>query len=235
MKRVLIIIIFLCAINAQADIIYLKDGNAWKNVKLLKSEETGNTITIFTSMKKRIILRKSEVIGYQVEKFISTKESKLLLQGEFEPTENILELSAEKETTQETTVINKLNSPINAATIGLLQGGSLLGFDYEVRLNQDFGIQFGTGLFGFAAAFNYHIDKATDGGFISLGYKNIGFGYFSTLGPEYGYRWFFKENWGLNLQIGFGLFLSKNNEYKKDFPKAKNFDGILTYSLGIVF
>jgi hypothetical protein len=98
MLRILIIILatFVYNANVQADVVYLKNGTAWKNVKLLKSEETGVTITLFTSMKKRIILAKSEIEGYQIEKFVSTKESKLLLPGEFELTENIIKFSNKK-------------------------------------------------------------------------------------------------------------------------------------------
>jgi hypothetical protein len=129
----------------------------------------------------------------------------------------------------------KLESPQNAVTIGLLQGGSLIGFDYEFRVNDRFGVQVGTGIFGFAAGVNYHFTKATNGPFLSISYKNPGFGYMSTIGPEYGRRWFFNDNWGISLQVGYGHIVSKSDEFKKEFEKDKTMNGLLTYSLGIVF
>jgi len=133
---------------------------------------------------------------------------------------------------------SKLDYAKNATTIGILQGGSLIGFDHEIRLNPNFGLQFGAGLLGFAGAVNFHFQKTTNSNFLSLAYKNFGLGYVSFLGPEFGFRWFPNESWGVSFQLGFGFFLTRSDEFRQFWRDKFNDEkapGVLTYSLGIVF
>jgi hypothetical protein len=214
MLRILIIILatFVYNANVQADVVYLKNGTAWKNVKLLKSEETGVTITLFTSMKKRIILAKSEIEGYQIEKFVSTKESKLLLPGEFELTENIIKFSNNNEEASGETVkvSDAPNSEIdsnnkNILALGYQIGGyCLVGVDYEIRTGDYLGIHVGGGFAGFTTGIKVHTNPQKDSNFINFSFKDGGFGLIQAVAAEYGGRWVFNSNssFGLHYQIG---------------------------------
>ncbi len=91
-------------------------------------------------------------------------------------------------------------------TVGLLQGGSIIGADVERRLFDGIGIQLGTGVFGFNTGLNFHFDPDINSSYVTLMYVNQGFGDLfvqSMFGPAYVHRW---EN-GLSSQIGIG-FLS---------------------------
>jgi hypothetical protein len=78
-----------------------------------------------------------------------------------------------------------------------------------------------------------------DGPYLSLNYKDLGFGVLRLAGVEYGYRWYFKKNWGLAFQIGIGGVLNYSDKYKEDFIKSTGKENIpkamLTYGIGITF
>jgi hypothetical protein len=130
---------------------------------------------------------------------------------------------------------NKLNKPFNAVTFGLLQGGALVGIDYEVRFGEVFGLQAGMGFVGAAGAMNFHFHRGTNGLFLSFNYKNVGFGYVSTVGVELGLRAFVNEYWGFNFQLGYGFFVDRSLRYQQDFRELNRLPGLLTYSFGLVF
>lgn len=91
-------------------------------------------------------------------------------------------------------------------TVGLLQGGSAIGMDAELRLFEGVGIQLGTGLVGLSTGFNFHFDTDINSSYVSLMYVHQGFGGLfvqSLIGPAYVHRW---RN-GLSGQFGVG-FLS---------------------------
>ncbi len=91
-------------------------------------------------------------------------------------------------------------------TIGLLQGGSAIGVDAELRLFDGVGVQLGTGLVGFGTGFNFHFDSDINSSYVSLMYTHQGLGGWfvqSLIGPAYVHRW----NNGLSGQFGVG-FLS---------------------------
>ncbi len=91
-------------------------------------------------------------------------------------------------------------------TVGLLQGGSAIGADAEVRLFDGVGFQLGTGLVGLSTGFNFHFNTDINSSYVSLMYIHQGFGGWfvqSLIGPAYVHRW---KN-GLSGQFGVG-FLS---------------------------
>ena len=79
MKKFLLFIFLLIAI-ARSDDVLLKDGRVWRNVNVLEKEETFNTITIFTSKGKRILINKRDVVGIKWQKFDPRRKSLLVRQ-----------------------------------------------------------------------------------------------------------------------------------------------------------
>tara|TARA_Y100001972_G_scaffold129224_1_gene195397 strand:+ start:4296 stop:4784 length:489 start_codon:yes stop_codon:yes gene_type:complete len=91
-------------------------------------------------------------------------------------------------------------------TVGLLQGGSAIGVDAELRLFDGVGFQIGTGLVGVSTGVNFHFDTDINSSYVTLMYVHQGFGNLfvqSMIGPAYVHRW---KN-GLSGQFGVG-FLS---------------------------
>jgi hypothetical protein len=129
----------------------------------------------------------------------------------------------------------KMGQPNSTWSIGVLQGGSLVGVEREFRIEDAFGLQVGAGLVGFSLGANYHFRKTTNRSLLSAVYKNVGLGYFGTAGLEYGYRWAVRDNWGLGFQLGYGLFTHRSTRFDDDLPEARDMPGLLTYSMGIFF
>lgn len=75
LKYGFIIIILFVSLRVEADEVLLKNGKIWTNVNILESNETKSTITIFNSMKKKIVLNKNDVSAIKLSKFNSFKES----------------------------------------------------------------------------------------------------------------------------------------------------------------
>ena len=91
-------------------------------------------------------------------------------------------------------------------TVGILQGGSAVGVDTELRLFDGVGFQLGTGLLGMSTGINFHFDTDIKSPYVTLMYVHQGFGNWflqSMIGPAYVHRW---EN-GFSGQFGVG-FLS---------------------------
>ena len=89
-------------------------------------------------------------------------------------------------------------------TVGLLQGGSILGADVEFRLIDGIGLQVGAGLIGFGGGLNFHFNPDIKSSCISMMFMHQGFGnlYFETLfGPAYIQRW--QNGWSAQLGVGF--------------------------------
>ena len=76
----LILLIFLCGVifTIRADEVLLNSGTAWINVNILEDLETEKDITIFTSMKKNITLKKSDIAGIKKVPFDTNNKSELV-------------------------------------------------------------------------------------------------------------------------------------------------------------
>lgn len=82
LKYILFLIFFIISFRVEADEILLKDGKIWVNVNVLEDLETYNGITIFTSMRKKITIKKDEIASIKKKEFNSLKKSELLLLDE---------------------------------------------------------------------------------------------------------------------------------------------------------
>ncbi|MBK8723411.1 MAG: hypothetical protein IPL95_14440 [Saprospiraceae bacterium] len=117
----------------------------------------------------------------------------------------------------------------NCLTIGILEGGgSLVGFDYEILLSDNFGIQVGAGIVGFGAGINIHLKPNIRSSFFTFQYWHQGIGNSHTqtiVGPAYVYR---SKKW-FTAQIGLGFPIERGPAY----PFLKNQPPvILTYAIG---
>jgi hypothetical protein len=130
-----------------------------------------------------------------------------------------------------TTLAQKdLSQPI--ITIGLLQGGSLIGADLEMRLNKVIGLQIGGGLLGVAGAINFHLNPSVEGGYLSANIKGIGITALIVGGLEYGHRFAFNPGLGLGIQIGIGSVISRDSNFDSALGSGSI---VLTYGIGLYF
>jgi hypothetical protein len=117
-------------------------------------------------------------------------------------------------------------------TIGILNGGgSLLGFDYEVLIENRLSAQIGFGLIGFGAGLNIHFRPTIRSSCVSFQYYHQGLDDFfiqNLLAVNYIYR----ESKMFTFQIGLGVPLKRGPGFP-DFMKQTPV--ILTYSIGIYY
>jgi hypothetical protein len=114
-------------------------------------------------------------------------------------------------------------------TLGILEGGgSLFGYDFELRFSNFIGLQVGAGYKGYGAGLDIHFKPTIKSSFISFQYWHQGFDKSFTqslIGPNFVFRgreWF-------TFQIGLGRALEKGPawpENKKQSPV------MLTYAIG---
>ncbi|XOV92846.1 MAG: hypothetical protein ACFHWX_21930 [Bacteroidota bacterium] len=101
-------------------------------------------------------------------------------------------------------------------TVGVLQGGSIIGIDAELRLFDGVGFQLGSGVFGYSTGLNFHFKNDINSPFVSLQYVHQGLGKMfvqSMFGPAYVHRW---EN-GLSGQIGVGFLSGYGRKWGNNF------------------
>lgn len=97
-------------------------------------------------------------------------------------------------------------------TVGLLQGGSAIGADAELRLFDGVGFQLGTGLVGISTGLNFHFNTDINSSYVTLMYVHQGLGNWfvqSMIGPAYVHRW---KN-GLSGQFGVGFLSGYSREW----------------------
>jgi|GEM_PF-1701379 len=120
----------------------------------------------------------------------------------------------------------------SALTVGVLQGGgSLIGFDFEARIANNLGVQFGAGLLGFGLGFNSHFRQDIRSSFVSFQYWNQGLGNTHTQSIA-GVTYVFRGKKWFTFQIGGGIPV-------KFGPAAtealRNNKFLLMYSIGAYF
>lgn len=96
--------------------------------------------------------------------------------------------------------IEDFNQDKTAITVGLLNGGGLIGAEVETLISSRIGAHIGVGFIGFCAGFDYHFKPTINSSSITLQLRNQGFGEIHTdtsLGLGVTFR-----KYHLALQIG---------------------------------
>jgi hypothetical protein len=107
----------------------------------------------------------------------------------------------------------------NVFSIGYQIGGlTLIGADYEVRINDLFGVHAGAGIRGYNAGFRLHMRATKRSSFFDLSYKDGGFGLISMISSEFGSRVLFapkRSDLGFHSQVGLGVLTHIDSEFAR--------------------
>ena len=99
--------------------------------------------------------------------------------------------------------------------IGILQGGgSLLGADNEQLVSNQYGVQFGMGLFGYGAGINYHFRETIRSPLLSLQYIHQGLMEHTpveNINANIAMTYVFRTRRRFTFQIGVGYSLDPHN------------------------
>lgn len=116
--------------------------------------------------------------------------------------------------------------PKTILTVGLLQGSSLIGGDFEFALSDNIGGQIGAGFIGFDVALNIHFRPTIKSPCISIQYWNIGIGDMFQLGAlSVGYV--YRADELFTCQFGLGTTVVEG--------EADAAPLLLTFSVGVYF
>jgi len=113
----------------------------------------------------------------------------------------------------------------NITALGYQIGGNtLIGFDYEIRVSNYFGVHLGAGIKGFTAGMKVHTGPKKNSPFFNLSYKDAGLGLMSSLGLEFGGRLILSKSsdFGLLGQIGLQKILSIDEEFENKLFKRRD-------------
>lgn len=101
-----------------------------------------------------------------------------------------------KKSENENNTLKNISKENLIMTIGILNNGSLIGFDLELMATKKIGFQIGTGLIGFGGSVNFHFKPKIRSSFVGFQYIHQGIGgshVQSLVGPHYTFRgkkWF---------------------------------------------
>jgi hypothetical protein len=134
-------------------------------------------------------------------------------------------------------IISNDSNKRNSFTLGYQIGGySLIGFDYEIRMHDYFGIHFGGGFSGYTYGIMFHTNPKRNSPFFNVSYKDGGFGILKAAGVEYGGKWVFnkKSGFGLLYQIGIVKILKIDEDFAASYFNDGKIPSYMT-SMGIGF
>ena len=80
-KQILSLTLLAITYGVLADEVQLKNGRTWLNVYILEDQETLQSITIFTSMKKKIEIHKNKIMAVLFKEFDTSRKSELISLG----------------------------------------------------------------------------------------------------------------------------------------------------------
>ncbi|CAD5251328.1 MULTISPECIES: opacity family porin [unclassified Imperialibacter] len=125
----------------------------------------------------------------------------------------------------------------NITALGYQIGGNtLVGFDYEIRVSNYFGVHLGAGIKGFTAGMKVHTSPKKNSPFFNLSYKDAGLGLMSSLGFELGGRLILSKSsdFGLLGQIGIQKILSIDEEFENRLFKRRDTpSAVLAVGIGL--
>jgi hypothetical protein len=110
--------------------------------------------------------------------------------------------------------IGQSRGPNSCISVGLLNGGSLAGVDFEALVIKNAGIQVGSGVFGFDVGLTYHFTQNIQSQCINLGYYHQGIAntYIQSL---VGLSYIFRAKRLFTFQIGLGYQVDKGSDIKQ--------------------
>lgn len=146
--------------------------------------------------------------------------------------------SKSKATLQDSSLYSKATfEDKNILAIGYQIGGySLVGFNYEIRVQDYFGIHFGAGFIGYTAGIKIHTSSRRNSPFFNICFKDGGFGQINVAGVEYGGKLKLSRtgNFGIHFQIGLVKILSISSEFERTlFRNTETPEALLSMGLGL--
>lgn len=126
----------------------------------------------------------------------------------------------------------------NVSSIGYQIGGiTLIGYNYEVRLNDAFGVHFGGGIFGYTGGIKIHTRPDKKAPFVNLSFKDAGFGSLQGAAAEYGgtlIRLNQSSGLGVHFQIGVLAIIAIEPAFKRTlFGASRTPDALLSFGIGL--
>ncbi|MFK7755427.1 MAG: hypothetical protein AB8B53_00695 [Flavobacteriales bacterium] len=126
----------------------------------------------------------------------------------------------------------------NLSTLGYQIGGTtLVGYNYEVRVSDVFGLHLGAGISGFTGGLKLHTGPEKKSSYFNLSYKDGGFGLLKGGAIEYGGTLFKlnkKTDLGLHVQVGVLGIIDIDSELEDALFKGENApDAILSVGVGL--
>jgi hypothetical protein len=125
----------------------------------------------------------------------------------------------------------------NITAIGYQLGGySLIGIEYEIRVHNYFGLNFGAGFSGLTAGIKIHTNPKKNSPFFNLNFKDGGFGLIEVAALEFGGRLVLsrKSDFGIHYQLGFAKILEIDETFERKLYNNKTAPPIML-SMGIGF
>ena len=110
------------------------------------------------------------------------------------------------------------------------------GIEGDYRLTPRLGLNAGVGLWGYGGAVKYHFRTySMSGAYLSISYKDVGFGRQQSFGPEIGTVIGFGKNerFGLMLQLGYQFKTYPYESYESEFLKNIHGNSFLAVSAGL--
>ncbi len=118
----------------------------------------------------------------------------------------------------------------SAFTVGILQGGSLIGFDSERLVIGRVGLQVGAGLVGFDAGVTYHYRPGIRSRHVFLGFWSLGVPDDPHNLQMVGLTHVWRSHSTFTTQLGIGAIVAKGEEVR---GSVADLPVMLLYSIGV--
>jgi|GEM_PF-4338732 len=108
--QIILLLIFMCCYTF-ADEIFLASGKKLINVNILENEETNESITVWTSDRKKRKIPKDQIIGFILSKYNPQKKSEEINHGNIFPDQMIKFSKTARVTASDSTISLNINRP----------------------------------------------------------------------------------------------------------------------------
>lgn len=104
----------------------------------------------------------------------------------------------------------------NTTSIGYQLGGlSIIGLEKEFTIYEQIGVHAGAGVFGYGGGFRYYFKPKATSNFLSFGFKDKGFGLINVFALEYGGRWRWINDFGLQYHFGIAPIIKIDDQFEE--------------------